>query len=97
MTILVPVFYPCFSSHFVHKDDYSSSCHCGALVCYFRGEFSFPDNLQLFNVFSTKQTKQLDGNLPSELDEFLNEFQILSFDAFYVSFLLSIIFVHFYF
>ena len=41
--------------------------------------------------------KQRDGNLPSELEEFLNKFQILSFDAFYVSFLISIIFVHFYF
>ena len=35
--IWVPVFYPYFSSHFLHKDDYSSSCHWGILVCYFRG------------------------------------------------------------
>ena len=27
--------------------------------------------MQLFNVCSTKQTKQLDGNLPSELEELL--------------------------
>uniref|UniRef100_A0A2N9H7K8 Sas10 C-terminal domain-containing protein n=1 Tax=Fagus sylvatica TaxID=28930 RepID=A0A2N9H7K8_FAGSY len=37
-----------------------------------RGGISFPNNMQLFNVCSTKQTKQLDGNLPSELEELLN-------------------------
>jgi hypothetical protein len=41
-------------------------------ACYFRGGISFPNNMQLFNVCSTKQTKQLDGNLPSELEELLN-------------------------
>ena len=40
MTILVPVFYPFFSSHFVHKDGCSSSCYWGTLLCYFRGGFS---------------------------------------------------------
>ena len=38
-------------------------------ACYFRGGISFPNNMQLFNVCSTKQTKQLDRNLPSELEE----------------------------
>lgn len=42
---------------------------------FFIGGVSFPHGLQLSNVCFTKQTKQLDGNLPSELEEFLNNNQ----------------------
>lgn len=43
--------------------------------CYFRGGASFAHNFQLFYICSNKQTKQFDGNLPSELEEFLENDQ----------------------
>lgn len=54
----------------------SKKIYCGPpLASGFEGEISFTQSLQLVNICSTKQTKQLDGNLPSELEKFLSNNQ----------------------
>jgi hypothetical protein len=59
----------------VHKDYYNTLTQYLVRCPAFIGGVCFPHGLQLSNVCFIKQTKQLDGNLPSELEEFLNNNQ----------------------